>query len=119
MPEIAIPEAAVEAATQAAMEHFEMPFMARVRDFTAEQLAAGALAEADRAAEAKNRGAVLALIGAAAPLIVATYLADLSTALRADLQQLKEYTHGSLAWRVINEVDARASVLRGEGTTDA
>jgi hypothetical protein len=48
-----------------------MPYMARVRDFTAEQVAAGALREADEAADAKNRAAVRAVVRAAAPLIVA------------------------------------------------
>lgn len=49
----------------------------------------------------------------AAELIVATDLERLAHKLRASLHVLPEYTHGSLAWRVMNEIDERAAELRG------
>lgn len=50
-------------------------------------------------------------VEAAAPLIVAAYLRDMAGDLREVVQRSKEYTHGSLAWSVMNEIDDRAAAL--------
>jgi hypothetical protein len=54
-----------------------------------------------------------ATLGAAAPLIVAADYKKFATELRATLHNLPEYTHGSLAWNLMNAIDAHIEDLRG------
>lgn len=57
-----------------------------------------------------------ATLAAAAPLIVAADYEQFAAKLRSDLQRLREYAHGSLAWRVMNEIDTHIVELRGGAT---
>lgn len=50
---------------------------------------------------------------AAAPLIVAADYEQFADELRGTLHNLPEYTHGSLAWTVMNVIDQRIEDLRG------
>lgn len=52
---------------------------------------------------------------AAAPLIVAEDYEQFATELRVALHEVwPEFTHGSLAWTVLNEIDNRVAELRGK-----
>jgi hypothetical protein len=51
----------------------------------------------------------------ATPVLVAAELERFATELRAVLHQLPEYTHGCLAWRVMNDIDTRIQQLHTEG----
>lgn len=122
---VPIPEEAIEAAAREAVEHFEMPFMARVRDFTNEQVEAGELRAADVEADRKNRAAVEAVVRAAVPLIVAAELDRMINAMgRLWPDPMGEFAaEQAHAARVMKQsmIDAMkrrsASVLRGEGAT--
>lgn len=103
---VPIPKEAIEAAAREVGKHFEWPFMARVRNFSAEQVAAGELRAADEQAQAQNRAAVRAVVEAAAPLIVA-----------AELDRLKQLAITSNPREMVMEIARRASVLRGEGAS--
>lgn len=95
-----------------AAETFEMPFLARVRDFTDEQVRDGALRAADEEAGRKNMAAVAAVVEAAAPLILAAY----REALLADAfpDEDSDYRYG--CERLLDLVrDGITPVLRGEG----
>lgn len=50
----------------------------------------------------------------ASPLVVAAELEQLAAGLREVLHRLPEYTHGCLAWRVMNDIDNRIVALRSE-----
>lgn len=53
-------------------------------------------------------------LAAAAPLIVAADYEQFAAKMREALRQLPEYTAGSLAWRIMNDIDTHAAELRGE-----
>jgi hypothetical protein len=63
----------------------------------------------DEPSEAFKRG-----LRAAAPLIAAADYEQFAAELRATLHNLPEYTHGSLAWTLMNAIDAHIEDLRGE-----
>ena len=50
----------------------------------------------------------------AAPLIAAADYEAFAAELRATLHNLPEYTHGSLAWNVMNAIDQHIEDLRGD-----
>lgn len=114
-----VPEEAMRAAVRAALEHFEMPFMASVRDFTGEQVRAGELRAADEEADRKNRAAIAAVVEAAAPLILAAELDRLGDQLVEVRDAMRQEDGRTLRSSALAEgiraIRARASVLRGEG----
>lgn len=63
----------------------------------------------DEPSDAFKRG-----LEAAAPLIAAAALEQFGKEVRAVLHTLPEYTHGCLAWSLMNSLDQQVAELRGE-----
>lgn len=54
------------------------------------------------------------VLAAGAPEIIAADYEQFAAELRGTLHNLPEYAHGSLAWTVMNAIDAHIAELRGE-----
>lgn len=69
--------------------------------------------EAVEAAEDWARQDIDIALAMAAPFIIAAELERFAAQQREVLHRLPEYTRGSLAWSLMNDIDARIAELRG------